>query len=286
MSQTTQEQIGEMLQVNKDQKHYYEVATGANTSEENSTATNLWRKLRRSAFDTLDSVDVQSDLKSRIREWVGDVSDMKVLDLGMGEGNPLSFDFAKEARDYVAIDLSETRVQSFEGKLRAAGIESGRVIAADFLAPSFEEDMSFDLIYAMSVMHHFQHLDAFLDVMHKRLAPGGLVVTLDPIETWLPIRILRAAYRPFQTDKAWEFPFKRKHDPNAQQVFRDRESTRHLPTKQMGGIRRSAFKKTMPCEKFKSGIEKTGNATRSLEDIYSCLRVAFALRRRDSILAK
>jgi len=42
------------------------------------------------------------------------------------------------------------------------------------------------------------------------MAPGGIVITLDdPLETWLPMKLLRMAYRPFQTDADWEYPFTR-----------------------------------------------------------------------------
>jgi hypothetical protein len=37
-----------------------------------------------------------------------------------------------------------------------------------------------------------------------------IVITVDdPLETWLPTKLLRMAYRPFETDADWEYPFTR-----------------------------------------------------------------------------
>jgi len=39
------------------------------------------------------------------------VAEAKVLDLGCGTGNPLSLWLAERAKEYVAIDLSESRIE-------------------------------------------------------------------------------------------------------------------------------------------------------------------------------
>jgi hypothetical protein len=57
------------------------------------------------------------------------------------------------------------------------------------------------------VFHHFEHFEAFLDLVDRKLAKGGRVITYDPVQIWWPIRVLRAIYRPFQTDSEWEHPF-------------------------------------------------------------------------------
>jgi len=58
-------------------------------------------------------------------------------------------------------------------------------------------------------MHHFEDFDAFLSVLRSHVVPGGKVVTFDPLETSLAIRLIRRAYRPFQQDADWEWPFQR-----------------------------------------------------------------------------
>ncbi|HMP92834.1 MAG TPA: class I SAM-dependent methyltransferase, partial [Phnomibacter sp.] len=80
------------------------------------------------------------------------------------------------------------------------------VIAVDFLSPQFAEG-EFDLIYAYGVLHHFPDLKILTDKLNEKLAPGGQIIAYDPLQTSTPIRIMRALYRPFQTDKDWEWPF-------------------------------------------------------------------------------
>lgn len=200
--------ISEMLETNVEQKKYYEVASGAQDSAVNSTSTNLWRRLRKRAFSILKDVNHLESLKGLHREWIGDASQLTVLDLGVGNGNVMSLEIAAAAKEYVAIDLSESRIEEFRNKLDAAGVDStkARALSVDFLSDDFEEG-SFDLIYAMAVVHHFRHIDALFDTFKKKLAPGGRIITYDPVQVWLPIRILRSLYRPFQTDAAWEYPF-------------------------------------------------------------------------------
>lgn len=197
------DEISEMLATNAAQKRYYEVAGGARVSEANSLTTNLWRKLRGRAFAALPS-DYTASIVEMHRRWIGDVSGLKVLELGCGVGSAFSVEFARDARDYVAIDLSETRTQRLRRTL--ARYPRARIHTADFLGDAFREE-GFDLIYAQAVFHHFEHFDAFLDVVEKKLAPGGRVITRDPVEMWLPVRVVRAIYRPFQTDVEWEYPF-------------------------------------------------------------------------------
>jgi len=59
------------------------------------------------------------------------------------------------------------------------------------------------------VFHHFAHLREFCQKLKAKLKPGARIVTYDPLQTWLIARCLRAAYRPFQTDSQWAFPFAR-----------------------------------------------------------------------------
>jgi len=213
-------EVDEMLSINEAQKQYYEVADGSDESEVNSLATNLWRRWRGRALSVFDEEYIEESLAQIHLDWIGDnLSDMKVLDLGVGYGNPLSMRLAEGSREYVAIDLSSSLVEKFQQWLDKRGVQNARACVADILSDEFEE-RDFDLVYASAVFHHFRHFDAFLENLSGRMSPGGKVVTLnDPIETWLPIKLLRLMYRPFQTDADWEFPFNRKSLRSIERVF-------------------------------------------------------------------
>jgi 2-polyprenyl-3-methyl-5-hydroxy-6-metoxy-1,4-benzoquinol methylase len=201
-------EVREMLRINEEQRKYYEQADGAKESEINGFATNLWRRWRARALSVFEEGEIDGSLARLHLDWIGDrLPSMKVLDLGVGYGNPLSGTLAREAREYIAIDLSDTLVKWFRQQLESQPTRNARAFVADFLSDEFTEK-DFDLVYARAVFHHFKHFDAFLEKLRRSMAPGGMVITLDdPLETWLPMKLLRMAYRPFQTDADWEYPF-------------------------------------------------------------------------------
>ena len=194
-----------MLETNVAQADYYNQTDGGLTSGSNGFATNLWRRMRQRALVTVS--DTQRDRVYGIhREWLGDLSGKKVLELGVGHGSALSHHLANGCAAYHGLDLSAREID-----LLKAHMPKGSHIhyhVDDFLSDSFSET-NFDVIYAHSVFHHFEHMDVLFNRIKERLAPGGQIITYDPLQVWLPIRMLRAAYRPFQTDAEWEFPFTR-----------------------------------------------------------------------------
>ena len=194
----------EMEQVNVRQKHYYDHADGGSVSSLNSLATNLWRVLRQRAEQAIsnETRQIPYDLH---REWLGDLSQKKVLELGCGTGTKLTRYLARNAKEYHAIDLSEAQV----GVLRERFGHRNNTcfFVGDFLSdPRLSDD--YDVIYAHSVVHHFKHHSVLFDRLEQVSSDQGEIITLDPLQTWLPARMFRALFRPFQTDAAWEFPFR------------------------------------------------------------------------------
>lgn len=194
-----------MLEINVAQAAYYNETDGGLTSKRNGFATNLWRKMRQRALVTVSDAQ-RAKVYEAHKTWLGDLSEKKVLELGSGHGCPLTHYLATNAREYHALDLSQKEID-----LLKAGLPKGVEMVAhvvDFLSDEFKE-RDFDVIYAHSVLHHFKHVDVILDRIGEKLSSNGTVISYDPLQVWLPIRLLRAAYRPFQTDADWEYPFTR-----------------------------------------------------------------------------
>ncbi|MEO8032385.1 MAG: class I SAM-dependent methyltransferase [Gemmatimonadota bacterium] len=196
----------EMLRINQAQRSYYEQATGRAVSRANSFATNAWRKITARTFGALKAVNLAEEVERLHIGWLGPGIRDKVMELGVGDGTSISPYLATHSRDYLAIDLSQARLDRFRERLDPVGAGPLRVRAVDVLSPEFSET-GFDLIYARAVLHHFQYPATILRVLAEKLVPGGLLITYDPLQTWWPARLIRAAYRPFQTDRAWEHPF-------------------------------------------------------------------------------
>jgi 2-polyprenyl-3-methyl-5-hydroxy-6-metoxy-1,4-benzoquinol methylase len=193
------------MMVNEDlirkQKEFYE-------TKKKNLPTKLWSFFRNGLLNKVrKNIGVQNDIYELHKKWCGDLSGKKVLDLGCFEGNALSIYLAQNAREYVAIDLSESAI--FKLNKRLENIPQARALAVDFLSNEFVES-DFDLIYAYGVLHHFKDTDELLTRLKEKLKPEGIVISYDPLQTSIPIKILRNIYRPFQSDRAWEWPFTKK----------------------------------------------------------------------------
>lgn len=183
------------------QKEFYE-------KKKKNFPTKIWSFFRNGLLNkTRKDIGIQDEIYELHREWFGDLSKKKVLDLGCFEGNALSIYLAQNAREYVAIDLSESAISKLIKRLEH--IPNAQAIAVDFLSEEFIEN-EFDLIYAYGVLHHFKDTKYLIERLKLRLKPNGEIISYDPLETSIPIKFLRSIYRPFQSDKEWEWPFSRK----------------------------------------------------------------------------
>lgn len=271
-------EVREMLRINEEQRRYYEQADGAKESEINSLATNLWRRWRARALSVFEENEIDDTLAKRHLQWLGgDLSSLKVLDLGVGYGNPLSMTLARQAREYIAIDLSASMVEWFNRQLKAKSTRNARAVVADFLSDEFSE-RDFDLVYARAVFHHFKHFDAFLEKLHRCMAPGGIVITLDdPLETWLPMKLLRMAYRPFQTDADWEYPFTRQSLRAIQRHF-DVEKVQGTYGFSKWGIPLGFVAPQFARRHARAWHQKDLAYAYDIKNVTSCLRVSLMLR--------
>lgn len=190
-----------ILETNKKQKEFY------NDIKQNFF-TKRWAKVRNGILNKIrKNIGVHDQAYDLHRQWFGDLSDKKVLDLGCFSGNNLSFEIASKSKQYLGIDLSDVAIAKLNQRLK--DIPSANAIAIDFLSDEFQEK-DYDLIYAYGVLHHFENTDVLIKRLKEKLSPNGIIISYDPLETSIPIKILRTIYRPFQSDAAWEWPFTKK----------------------------------------------------------------------------
>ncbi|AVR43817.1 methyltransferase [Christiangramia fulva] len=185
-------------EINRRQKEFYQ-------SFKKNFATKLWYSLRNGILTKFrKSVGVEKVVVQQHYDWIGNVKGKKVLDLGCFMGNSLSMYLAQNAEEYIGIDLSEKAIEHLNSRLK--NIPSANGYAIDFLSNEFKEK-DFDLIYAYAVLHHFKDVDELIEKLNEKLAPKGQIVSYDPTTTSKPVWVLRSLYRPFQSDKDWEWPF-------------------------------------------------------------------------------
>lgn len=266
----TQEEI---IQTNLKQKEFY------NTKKKNF-ATKIWSSLREKTLKKIrKNIGILDQSYDLHRIWFGDLSDKKVLDLGCFQGNHLSMHLAENSKSYTGIDLSDVAIEKL--KKRIAHLPHAKALAVDFLTDSFAEK-DFDLIYAYGVLHHFPNVPVLIDRLNEKLAPGGQIISYDPLETSLPIKFIRMLYRPFQSDADWEWPFTKKTFYQFQKAF-DMVERRGLLGKSkwfflLNFVPISEQKRVAIGKKWH--LQDWENSTTSDAALFSCMHVTMLLNKK------
>ena len=200
--------------INQRQQEFYD-------RKQKNLPTRIWSYFRNGVLNRVKKgVGVEQDIYDLHRSWFGDLAGKKVLDLGCYAGNSLSFFLAQNSKSYLGIDLSPKGIENLEKRLQ--NIPGARAEVMDFLSDDFQET-EFDLIYAYGVLHHFRNVDELILKLNEKLKPGGIIISHDPLQTSLPIKTIRTIYRPFQSDKDWEWPFSRRTYYKFEEAFEIKE---------------------------------------------------------------
>ena len=269
----------DILEINKKQKEFY----NSDNRGKKNIASSLWTSLRNGLLnDFRKKFDIKDRVYDEHKLWLGDLSDKKILDLGCLQGNYLSLYMAKNAKEYIGIDLSDVAIAHLQKTIEQNQCKNASARAVDFLSPEFTET-NFDIIYAYGVLHHFENFDLLISKMKEKLNPNGIIVSYDPLETSLPIKILRTIYRPFQDDKDWEWPFTKKVLAKIQSNFKIEEIRGVLGQSKYG-----IFINFLPLSHaFKSRViakmvDKDWNC-KTLNDIYPCMHTTMLLRKVEAV---
>ena len=107
-----------------------------------------------------------------VREALGDVAGLSVLDLGCGTGRH-SVWLAGRGATVTGIDFSEGML---EAARRKEGAGTVRFLAHDLHQPLPFADGSFDRVVSGLVLEHLHELDAFFAESRRVLRPGGRAV--------------------------------------------------------------------------------------------------------------
>lgn len=107
-----------------------------------------------------------------VREAIGDVAGLEVLDLGCGTGRH-SLWLASAGATVTGVDFSEGMLEEARAK---PGAEAVRFLAHDLQQPLPFAAGSFDLVVSGLVLEHLAALDAFFAEARRVLRPGGRAV--------------------------------------------------------------------------------------------------------------
>lgn len=101
----------------------------------------------------------------------------KVLAVGCGLAFAEQALIEKKIVDHIeAYELSDVAVESARQRLKAAGLEDKLVMHAGDVMTAGLKDNSFDAVYVSAAIHHFFNLEEMMDLFHRVLKVGGMLV--------------------------------------------------------------------------------------------------------------
>lgn len=205
----------EMIKLNRKQAEFYDSIHGAQECtghggySDNSKAnwiTRLWANLRYRQQAAVNESGVQNKVRCAHEEWCNKKAGGDFLEIGCFSGSFFTFKLAQISGKYLGVELSSKAVDSLNNQFIKMGLaDKAQARAVDFL--TLDTGEKFDLIYAYGVLHHFENPGALFSKIASVAKPGALLVFSEPSEINPLYRIIRSAYRPLQSDAAWEWPF-------------------------------------------------------------------------------
>lgn len=271
------EDISKILETNKRQKAFY----NESDPKRKNLPTRIWSSIRNGLLsDYRKSYDLKDRVYTLHKEWMGDLDDKKILDLGCLRGNALSLYMAERAKKYIGIDLSDSAIAQLQQKIDDQEFVNAKAVAVDFLSPDFK-DTDFDIIYAYGVLHHFENFDVLVKKLNEKLAKGGIIISYDPLETSMPIKLFRNMYRPFQSDKDWEWPFSKNTLMKIDTAFEVIDKKGLLGRSKYGiPLNFVPFGRKTIQSKINNMIERDWEAN-SWDDVYKCMHLTMKLKKRN-----
>jgi 2-polyprenyl-3-methyl-5-hydroxy-6-metoxy-1,4-benzoquinol methylase len=271
--------IENMLAKNIQQAKFYN-----NPEKEKNIPTKIWAYFRNNIIAKgRRELSITQYVYDLHKEWLGNLVDKRVLDLGCLRGNALSLYLAENSKSYLGIDLSK-EIKHLQDKLNQKNLKNARARVVDFLSDDFSREEKFDIIYIYGAMHHFEHFEAFLERVNYFLNEGGKVVSYDPMETNKMIYVARRLYRPFQKDADWEWPFNKESFNKIEKYF-----TIEQVQGVLGKSKLVFFYFLLPFSK-KFRIKATqilhaydiANANSINASLFNCMHVAMCLRKKEN----
>jgi len=125
-----------------------------------------------------------------VKDALGDVAGLEVLDLGCGTGRHTLW-LANAGASVTAIDFSEGRMEKARAK---PGAEKVRFLVHDLHERLPFDDGSFDRVVSGLVLEHLHDMAPFFSEAHRVLKPGGRAV-VSGMHPAMFLRDVRARFR-------------------------------------------------------------------------------------------
>jgi len=144
------------------------------------SAAKQHENLRMSPGDNFAAYCERDSLSAGVREFLGDLRGVRLLEFGCGSGF-LTVLLAASGAKVTTFDLSPASVALTRRRCDENGFHDVVTEVADAQDPPFE-DASFDVIFGRAILHHLD-VDRTAPQIERMLVPGGRACFIEPLGT-------------------------------------------------------------------------------------------------------
>ena len=117
-----------------------------------------------------DRISIRSTL---VKEFLGDINNARILDIGCGDGS-LSLQFLNKTNSITFVDISDKMLERVREKVPLDLVSNALLINDSFDAVS--DDDFFDIVICVGVIAHVPSIDLLFNKIAKVLKKNGLLI--------------------------------------------------------------------------------------------------------------
>ena len=117
-----------------------------------------------------DRISIRSTL---VKEFLGDINNARILDIGCGDGS-LSLQFLNKTNSITFVDISDKMLERVREKVPLDLVSNALLINDSFDAVS--DDDFFDIVICVGVIAHVPSVDLLFNKIAKTLKKNGLLI--------------------------------------------------------------------------------------------------------------
>lgn len=140
--------------------------------------------------------------------YIGDLKDQRVLDLGCGVGTA-TIEALQAGAFVTAIDISPKSVELVKERAKSKNVDSHLTALVDDAHHLSFCDNSFDVVIGKGILHHLPQFSQAISEIYRVLKPGGHAVFVEPMGMNCVLCAFRTLTPKWRT--ADEQPFRLKH---------------------------------------------------------------------------
>lgn len=120
----------------------------------------------------------------RVLDYIGDIKDKTVMDLGSGTGY-FSVKLANRGAKVIAADVDDNFQNYLRTKIEQEHVKNIQLKKVPYDSPALEKQ-EVDIVFVANAYHHMENRTAYFSKVKDGLKPNGILIILDYFKTETP----------------------------------------------------------------------------------------------------